>query len=872
MRPVGTAANMAREDRPEFVRWSEEFLSQERGSRVVHYYLEDAEGVSHLAVVGTERSLRHMLYVVSEDFHGPQGSGGADGGQGMFARKWRSRREVVDWLESFLPAKTLTSNFSKFGPRMGNDVGLDGYSETDSYVCHNLGTTCSTDIMWSGPFWTCSKQLQHYQAFCRNGTTISIHSFALVMSEEENRYLAYLEDMYEDKKGLKKVKVRWFHQNQEFACAIPPPAPHPCEVFITSYSQVISVECVDDIATVLTPEHYEKCGDTLPNSSLAGIRFCFRQYSKNKFKHFDLRTLRGYFNQAAVLSLKVSPEQEKDGSDVIRIVRHCSPGKTKSSKQFERLYSKCLGTKICRSPQADSIPSYQKPSNKQSPVRHLSVKFIGPQSQPMPTYNVGDKIEVLSQDSGIVGCWFRCTVLRPCTSHDKLKIQYDDLENADNCGKLEERVRASILALPDKLGLRCPGRLRIRPRPQQKTLVDDTALLPGTAVDVWQFNGWWEGVLVSTDAGSSDGLQIYFPGENFFCVCQLNDIRISRDWIKSRWVHIERKPDVLSRIPSAGVQTRQLDNMTSTGRLGSNSALSDQELAVVQANSSRDKQTGVSMQTDVSLIDKASASIDDEKQTILGKRYAEHDCNGEETGAAKQTEASLTETASAAAEIEKQTMSGKRLREGTAEQNCNGQMFSLTDKGSASVEDDEKQTVLVKRVRYDDAEQDCNGEQTGAATQTEVSLTHMASAAAEDEKRTILGKRPRDDAAEHNCNGEVFCSTDKGSASIDDDEQTLLARGPREGDADQHCNNEVLSLTDKAATSVEDEKETILGKRPRDDGAEQQCNDEVFSLTVKASPPIEDEKQRVLGKRHRGDDDEQDCDGEVGVDLDVSKP
>ena len=257
------------------------------------------------------------------------------------------------------------------------------------------------------------------------------------MSEEENRYLAYLEDMYEDKKGLKKVKVRWFHQNQEFACAIPPPAPHPCEVFITSYSQVISVECVDDIATVLTPEHYEKCLDALPNCSLVGMRFCFRQYNKNKFKHFDLRTLRGYFSQAAVLSLKVLPEQEKEGSDTIRVVKHCSPGKTKFSKQFERLYSKCWGTKICRGPQTDSIPSYQKLSNKQSPGKHLSVKFIGPQNQPMQTYNVGDKIEVLSQDSGIVGCWFRCTVLKQCTSHNKLKIQYDDLQNADDCGKLE---------------------------------------------------------------------------------------------------------------------------------------------------------------------------------------------------------------------------------------------------------------------------------------------------------------------------------------------------------------------------------------------------------------------------------------------------
>ena len=29
-------------------------------------------------------------------------------------------------------------DFSNFGPRMSNDAGLDGYSETGSFVCHNL--------------------------------------------------------------------------------------------------------------------------------------------------------------------------------------------------------------------------------------------------------------------------------------------------------------------------------------------------------------------------------------------------------------------------------------------------------------------------------------------------------------------------------------------------------------------------------------------------------------------------------------------------------------------------------------------------------------------------------------------------------------
>jgi hypothetical protein len=49
--------------------------------------------------------------VVSEDFREAQGADG--GGPGVFARKWRSRREVVDWLASFLPAKSLASSKSR---------------------------------------------------------------------------------------------------------------------------------------------------------------------------------------------------------------------------------------------------------------------------------------------------------------------------------------------------------------------------------------------------------------------------------------------------------------------------------------------------------------------------------------------------------------------------------------------------------------------------------------------------------------------------------------------------------------------------------------------------------------------------------------
>lgn len=101
------------ESSPEFVEWREQYINQERGSRLVHYYLEDSSGKSHLAVVGTERSLRHMLYVASDDFCLAFGAGNS----GASALKWRSRREVIDWLTSFIPGRMSTGNcFSNLSP------------------------------------------------------------------------------------------------------------------------------------------------------------------------------------------------------------------------------------------------------------------------------------------------------------------------------------------------------------------------------------------------------------------------------------------------------------------------------------------------------------------------------------------------------------------------------------------------------------------------------------------------------------------------------------------------------------------------------------------------------------------------------------
>lgn len=97
-----------------FVSWEEHTLCQERGNRVVHYYLKEASGEFVLAVIGTERSIRHMMYVVSEEFVETYGSKGFINA----CTKWRARREVVEWLTSL--------------------VSRPSWSEVSSTLCYHI--------------------------------------------------------------------------------------------------------------------------------------------------------------------------------------------------------------------------------------------------------------------------------------------------------------------------------------------------------------------------------------------------------------------------------------------------------------------------------------------------------------------------------------------------------------------------------------------------------------------------------------------------------------------------------------------------------------------------------------------------------------
>ncbi|KAK4746345.1 hypothetical protein SAY87_012657 [Trapa incisa] len=529
-----------------FVEWKEQYVTQERGNRVVHYILKDSAGESFLAIVGTERSVRHMFYVVAEEF--VQSYGAEIGIHSGF--KWRSRREVVDWLTSMISKPCeLTDNDSALASGSYEPPVKEARSQVYVGSILNGG---NSGFAWSGAPWSCVKQLKHYGSFCRNGISIAVYSFVYVMGKGDTNYLAYLEDMYEDKRGQKKVKVRWFHCSDEVKRVIPLRNPHKKEVFITPYAQVISAECVGGPATILTKEHYFKYLAGFPGALSSKVHMCFRQFKNNRVKNFDLSKLQGYFNQPAITCLLSSslltPDSARNGfteededlspSDEVKV----GGKRARSGRGYQK--SVTVYSSFRNSGEDPATPNGGTAKRAKYAVagkRLLSPAHVYSIPSYASAFRVDSKIETLCQDSGIRGCWFRCTVLQ--VTSKQLKVHYDDLLDEDGSSNLEEWIPAVKFAIPDRLAMRFSDRLTIRPVPPA---VDETEVVYdiGVAVDAWWSDGWWEGVVIGYKADNV--LQIYFPGENLFMSFPKKDLRKSMDWVGDRWINVQRKLDISS--------------------------------------------------------------------------------------------------------------------------------------------------------------------------------------------------------------------------------------------------------------------------------------------------------------------------------------
>ncbi|XP_047941140.1 uncharacterized protein LOC125188379 isoform X5 [Salvia hispanica] len=434
--------------------WEEVLFSTEKGRREVHYYLKRCGGGGRdLVVVGKEKSARNMPYhyKIRDNKLAPSILSGASG------VKLRSRREVVDWLESIISDDQPNSS-RQFGSSMDRDLDDDVIEDV---MKQKLGRY-KAESMWIGSSWMCRKRRSHYQSFCHNGAVISAQEFVYVLAEEGKRLVAYLDDMYEDIRGNKMVVVRWFHKIDE-------------EIFRKSKRTV---------------------GESVGLKPNKRIRWS---------KESELYSKSPDNGESGVTSLQVI-----SGTSL-----ECKVGVKKGNKKE---YGSCIS---------------------------LSARDNTPPPKSDKYFAVGSQVEVLSQDSGIRGCWFRALIIKK--HRDKVKIQYRDVKDAvDESKNLEEWILASRIARPDAFGIRLSGRTTVRPTLSSEKGNISCAVTIGTVVDAWRHDGWWEGIVVKKE--SEDRFNVYFPDEKQEFTFHAGDLRHSNEWFDNTWQNIKQRLDVLSAL------------------------------------------------------------------------------------------------------------------------------------------------------------------------------------------------------------------------------------------------------------------------------------------------------------------------------------
>lgn len=481
-----------------FVGWEKVFLYGDGGRKKVHYYLKRRDGSSDLAVVGRKRSSKHMAY--DYDIRNPSLLSISPSSA---VTKLRSLGEVVDWLNSIV---SDSAPDLAMGSPVAEDAGDLDIQTLQNIQLRKLGHD-TKEFMWLGSAWTCRKKRRHYQSFQRNGVKISVSDFVYVLAEKDKRLVAYLEDMYEDSKSNKMVVVRWFHKTDEVGIILKPHNFSDREIFFSLCLQHLSIECIDGLATVLSPYHFQKFLDDSKLTQFEAF-VCYRQFNNEDIESFDITQIKGYWKQ-----------------DVLRYLRIAS---SLMDKHFEKPRKR-----ICTNNVIDKNGMISEVMVKEMPLQHLAV---------------GSEVEILSQDSGVRGCWYRAVIIKKYK--DKVKVCYQDVKDADNeANNLEEWVLASRVAMADEMGVRISGRRTIRPGQVCSKSRVSWAVDVGAIVDVWWHDGWWEGIVIRNE--TENRFHVYFPGEKRVSIFPRSDIRHSDEWVGNKWECMKERPDLATSLVSS---------------------------------------------------------------------------------------------------------------------------------------------------------------------------------------------------------------------------------------------------------------------------------------------------------------------------------
>ncbi|KAJ8539200.1 hypothetical protein K7X08_013452 [Anisodus acutangulus] len=555
----------------EYVKWEEVCVSGDKGRREVHYYLKRRDGVSDLAVVGKEKSLRHMSYYYAiKDLSLLSLSNSSS------LLKLRSRREVIDWLNSILPVSDSDT------PKADSPIG--GYSDSknagdvNSGVVKNVQTRLqgehATEFMWLGSPWTCRKKRKHYQSFNRNGVIVSVHEFVYVLAEEDKKLVTYLDDIYEDSRGNRMVVVRWFHKIDEVGIVLPNNY-NDREIFFSLCLQTLSIECIDGLVSVLSPQHYEKFLSEVRHTQVKPF-VCRWQFDNDDLQPFDITQIKGYWYQDIMKYLSFqSSARIQPACDGLKGGGHDIDSSGSRPKKRLRLTKAGDMYKL----------STQRKETSECDLKDVNSGLKGRPDVTLPAkdvvehsrcFTIGAQVEILSQDSGIRNCWLRAMIIKK--HKNKVKVQYQDIKDADDEAKnLEEWVLASKLAAADASGARISGRSILRPSPMSNTCKVSWAVNIGCIVDAWWHNGWWEGIVVETE--SEDKLHVCLLGEKREIIIGRGDLRHSQEWLGDEWRNLKEKPELVSAL--AAVKVNQVIDDSSHNEQEQTAISDGQELSSV---------------------------------------------------------------------------------------------------------------------------------------------------------------------------------------------------------------------------------------------------------------------------------------------------
>ncbi|XP_021723834.1 uncharacterized protein LOC110691232 isoform X1 [Chenopodium quinoa] len=518
-----------------YVGWEEVYVCREKGRREIHYVLKRKDGGSDLAVIAKEKSLRHMTYRFLLDYS-------------SFVKP-KSKKEVVDWLNSFTPESPTPVSPQSGGSTYGSEPDVLDVETIKAIQLRKLGHN-TKEFQWLGSQWTCKKKRKHYKAFRRNGVKFMVNQFVRVLAEENKRLVAYLDDMYEDVKGNKMVVVRWFHKIDEVGIDLPPNF-NDREILFSLCLQDLSVECIDGFAMVLSPRHYAKFVSEAQHALLRPY-MCCQQYESDDLKPLDITQVKGYWEQdavryiaslpsARVIENTCLPEHSWKKEDISAF----NGSKPRKRLRLSREFKEDMQCATVRG-SLDTVPATGHTSASVAQGSGFTVFRKENVEVVVQHTAVGSVVEILSQDSGMFGCWFRATIIKK--HKNKVKLRYHDIKDAENeANCLEEWVLASRIAVSDAMGLRLDGRTTLRPSPISDGKVT-WAINVGTIVDAWWHDGWWEGIVIRKE--TNEKLLVYFPGEKREAVFSRSDLRHSQEWVKGAWKELSERADIAMSIVS----------------------------------------------------------------------------------------------------------------------------------------------------------------------------------------------------------------------------------------------------------------------------------------------------------------------------------